>query len=47
MTGAELRWAGVELAVQRVQDEVDVLLSRTWPGRLALRLLRRRRRAVR
>ncbi|MFG3050339.1 hypothetical protein ACGFZP_05195 [Kitasatospora sp. NPDC048239] len=39
-TPVELRYAGTELAISRLQQELDSTLSQTWGGRLALRLAR-------
>ncbi|MEU7384025.1 hypothetical protein ACIOC2_20325 [Streptomyces sp. NPDC088337] len=40
MTPDELRYAGLELALRRLWDEYERGLSRTWRGRLILRLSR-------
>lgn len=40
----ELRAAGAELHAARLRAELETLLSRTWRGRLALRIWRRARR---
>lgn len=52
MTDDQLRWAGAELQLARVQAEINQAwaeIERTWRGRLALRLGRfiARRRAAR
>lgn len=36
----ELRWAGTELRIARLADELERQLSTTWHGRLALRFAR-------
>lgn len=40
-TRADLQWAGVELRIGQLADDLDELMSSSWVGRLALRLTRR------
>ncbi|MCX4752906.1 hypothetical protein [Kitasatospora purpeofusca] len=35
-----IRWAGAELALARIQRDLETALGRTWRGRLVLRLAR-------
>lgn len=37
----ELRYAGVELRIRRMHDELEAELAQTWRGRLSLLLYRR------
>jgi len=36
----ELRYSGVELRIQRMREELEAELARTWTGRLSLLMYR-------